>query len=88
MAGAGLDAHMIKDADGGLKDRFGRLAYIWTASKSIRAEPFKAKIDINGELWYKGDASCVLLGNVGSALRRHRGVRQRASPTTACSRSA
>ena len=65
MAGAGLDAHMIKDADGSLKDRFGRLAYIWTASKSIRAEPFKAKIDINGELWYKGDASCVLLGNVG-----------------------
>jgi len=65
MAGAGLDAHMIKEADGGLKDRFGRLAYIWTASKNIRAEPFKAKIDINGELWYKGDASCILLGNVG-----------------------
>ena len=65
MAGAGLDAHMINDADGSLKDRFGRLAYIWTASKNIRAEPFKAKIDINGELWYKGDASCVLLGNVG-----------------------
>ena len=66
MAGAGLDAHMIRDADGGLKDRFGRLAYIWTASKSLRAEPFKARIDINDELWYKGKASCVLLGNVGS----------------------
>ena len=66
MAGAGLDAHMIHDADGGLKDRFGRLAYIWTASKNIRAEPFKAQIDINDELWYKGTASCVLLGNVGS----------------------
>jgi diacylglycerol kinase (ATP) len=65
MAGAGLDAHMIKDADGSLKDRFGRLAYIWTASKNIRSEPFKAKIDINDELWYKGDASCILLGNVG-----------------------
>jgi YegS/Rv2252/BmrU family lipid kinase len=66
MAGAGLDAHMIRDADGGLKDRFGRLAYIWTASKSLRAEPFKTRIDINDELWYKGTASCVLLGNVGS----------------------
>ena len=66
MAGAGLDAHMIHDADGGLKDRFGRLAYIWTASKNLRAEPFKAPIDINDELWYKGSASCVLLGNVGS----------------------
>jgi YegS/Rv2252/BmrU family lipid kinase len=66
MAGAGLDAHMIHDADGGLKDRFGRLAYIWTASKNLRAEPFKARIDVNDELWYKGQASCILLGNVGS----------------------
>ncbi len=66
MAGAGLDAHMIEDADAGVKDRFGRLAYIWTASKSLRKEPFKARIEVNGELWYKGKASCVLLGNVGS----------------------
>ncbi len=66
MAGAGLDAHMIQEADGALKDRFGRLAYIWTASKSLRKEPFKARIEINDELWYKGTASCVLLGNVGS----------------------
>lgn len=66
MAGAGLDAHMIEEADAGLKDRFGRLAYIWTASKSLRKEPFKARIEVNGELWYKGKASCVLLGNVGS----------------------
>jgi len=66
MAGAGLDAHMIHDADGGLKDRFGRLAYVWTASKNIRLEPFQARIDINDELWYKGSATCVLLGNVGS----------------------
>ena len=66
MAGAGLDAHMIAEADAGLKDRFGRLAYIWTASKNIRNEPFKARIDIDGELWFKGKASCVLLGNVGS----------------------
>ncbi len=66
MAGAGLDAHMIQEADGSLKDRFGRLAYIWTASKNLRSEPFKAKIDINDELWYKGNASCILLGNIGS----------------------
>lgn len=66
MAGAGLDAHMIHDADGGLKDRFGRLAYIWTASKNLRTEPFKARIDVNDELWYKGKASCILLANVGS----------------------
>ena len=77
MAGAGLDAQMIREADGGLKDRFGRLAYVWTASKNLRAEPFKARIEVNGELWYKGKASCVLLGNVGSLFGGDRGVRQR-----------
>ena len=66
MAGAGLDARMIRDAEGGLKERFGRLSYIWTASKNLRSDPFKARIEVNGELWYKGKASCVLLGNIGS----------------------
>ena len=66
MAGAGLDARMIEDADGGLKDRFGRLAYIWTASKNLRTEPFEATIEVNDELWYDGPATCILLGNVGS----------------------
>jgi YegS/Rv2252/BmrU family lipid kinase len=66
MAGAGLDASMIKDADAGIKDRFGRLGYIWTASKNIRSKPFDARIEVNGELWYDDEASCVLLGNVGS----------------------
>ena len=66
MAGAGFDALMIHDADGSLKDRFGRLAYVWTASRNIREDPFKARVEVNGELWYKGRASCVLLGNVGS----------------------
>lgn len=65
MAGAGLDARMIRDADGGPKDTFGRLAYIWAASKNLRVEPFKARIEVNGDLWYKGDASCLLVGNVG-----------------------
>lgn len=66
MAGAGLDAHMIRDADGGLKDRFGRLAYIWTASKNLRTDPFQARIEVNGELWYDDAATCVLIGNIGS----------------------
>jgi diacylglycerol kinase family enzyme len=65
MAGAGIDARMIKDADGNLKERFGRLAYIWTASKNLRTEPFEATVEVNDELWYQGTASCILLGNVG-----------------------
>jgi YegS/Rv2252/BmrU family lipid kinase len=65
MAGAGFDASMIQQADGSLKDRFGRVAYVWTGSKSLRAKPFKAKIDVDGVPWYAGAASCILVGNVG-----------------------
>ena len=66
MAGAGLDARMIRDTDGGPKDRFGKLAYVWAASKNLRVEPFKARIEVNGDLWYSDDASCILFGNVGA----------------------
>jgi diacylglycerol kinase (ATP) len=65
MAGAGFDASMIQQAKGGLKDRLGRAAYVWTGSKNLRAKPFKAKIAIDGAPWYAGDASCILVGNVG-----------------------
>jgi YegS/Rv2252/BmrU family lipid kinase len=65
MAGAGFDARMIGDADGTLKDRFGRLAYIWTGAKNLRMKPFRAKISVDGSRWYSGQASCILLGNVG-----------------------
>ena len=65
MAGAGFDAAMIEQADGKLKDRLGRVAYVWTGSQNLRAKPFKAKIDVDGVPWYAGDASCILFGNVG-----------------------
>ena len=65
MAGAGFDAAMIRQADGTLKDRFGRTAYVWTGSQNLRAKPFKAKIEVDGAPWYAGAASCILFGNVG-----------------------
>jgi len=65
MAGAGFDALMIRGADGGLKTRLGRAAYIWTGSESLRAKPFRAAIEVDGAPWYQGKASCILLGNVG-----------------------
>lgn len=37
MAGIGLDALMIRDADSGMKDRFGRVAYIWRGARHIRS---------------------------------------------------
>jgi diacylglycerol kinase (ATP) len=69
MAGAGFDASMIRDAgDGGLKERLGRIAYIWTGSQNLRAKPFRAEIEVDGAEWYKGKASCILLGNVGELV--------------------
>jgi YegS/Rv2252/BmrU family lipid kinase len=66
MAGAGLDAAMIHQADRTLKDRLGRLAYVWTGAQNLRAKPFHTKIAIDGTSWYKGRASCILIGNVGN----------------------
>jgi diacylglycerol kinase family enzyme len=65
MAGAGLDAQMIADADGGLKDRLGRLGYVWTGLKNLRTEPFTATVTVDGTTWYHGPANCVIAGNVG-----------------------
>jgi YegS/Rv2252/BmrU family lipid kinase len=65
MAGAGFDASMIREADGALKDHFGRAAYIWTGAQATRAKPFKARISIDGDAWFRGKASCILVGNVG-----------------------
>ena len=65
MAGAGLDARMIRDADGTLKDRLGRLAYVWTGLKGARSSTFGAKIEVDGVPWYEGEASLVLAGNLG-----------------------
>jgi len=65
MAGSGIDAAMIRDADGSLKDRLGRVAYVWTGLKNLRSEPFGAEIKVDGVRWFKGDATCVLIGNLG-----------------------
>jgi YegS/Rv2252/BmrU family lipid kinase len=65
MAGAGFDAAIIHDADGALKDRLGRASYLLTGARSLRTKPFEAQIAIDGERWYRGKASCILVGNVG-----------------------
>jgi diacylglycerol kinase (ATP) len=66
MAGAGFDAGMINGADGRLKATLGRAAYIWTGAKALRADPFAARIRVDGHPWFDGPASCILAGNVGA----------------------
>jgi diacylglycerol kinase family enzyme len=65
MAGVGFDALMIGDASRSLKDRLGRVAYVYTGVKNLRRASVQAQIDIDGEPWFRGRASCVVVGNMG-----------------------
>jgi diacylglycerol kinase (ATP) len=65
MGGAGFDARMIRDADRGLKDKAGRLAYVVTGAKHLSSEPTRVRIKVDGETWFDDAATCVLFGNVG-----------------------
>src|SRR4051794_5169119 len=66
MAGVGFDAAMISDADRDLKDRIGRLAYVWTGLRHVGDKPVGVRVRVDGHKWYAGKATCVLLGNVGT----------------------
>jgi len=68
MAGTGLDALMIRDADAGLKDKVGRFAYVWTGAKNVGKASVKMRIEVDGTGWFKGKASCLLIGNVGDVI--------------------
>lgn len=66
MAGVGFDAELIRDADRGLKDRLGRLAYVVTAARHVNRDRTAMRITLDGTVWFDGTASCMLLGNVGT----------------------
>jgi diacylglycerol kinase (ATP) len=68
MAGAGLDALMIRDADGTLKNRLGRAAYILTGAKNVSLKPVRTRVRLDGDKWFNGRASCVLVANVGKIM--------------------
>ncbi len=68
LAGVGFDADLIRDADGGLKNRLGRAAYLWTATRNVGTQRTRLKIKLDGTPWFEGEATCVLLGNVGTVL--------------------
>ena len=68
MAGTGVDALMIRDADAGLKDRLGRFGYVITGVKAARHQPVRARVEVDGRRWFKGEASAVLVGNMGDVI--------------------
>ncbi|GIF18320.1 YegS/Rv2252/BmrU family lipid kinase [Actinoplanes tereljensis] len=66
MAGIGFDGAMIHDADRKMKDRLGKLAYVWTGLRHVNGEAATARILVDGVKWFDDEASCVLIGNVGT----------------------
>jgi diacylglycerol kinase (ATP) len=68
MAGSGLDALMIRDMGHGLKETAGKLGYLVTGARHLNDHRVDAKIRVDGSRWFSGAASCVLFGNVGTAL--------------------
>ncbi|MGZ4133046.1 MAG: diacylglycerol/lipid kinase family protein [Actinomycetota bacterium] len=68
MSGAGIDALMIRDADAGLKDQLGRFAYVVTGVRGIGRDPVRTRVKVDGRTWFKGSASCVLVGNMGDVI--------------------
>jgi YegS/Rv2252/BmrU family lipid kinase len=67
MAGVGFDAAMIRGAED-LKERIGRVAYVWSGTRSLRHDAFTAEITIDGTEWFDGRATCILLGNLGEVF--------------------
>lgn len=68
MAGAGFDALMIRGATSRLKSRIGRAAYFWSGLRSLNVPAVRAGIDVDGERFFWGCSSCVLMGNVGKLV--------------------
>ena len=87
MAGAGFDARMLRDADGSLKDRFGRLAYVWTGAKHLATSRSRRRSRSTahaGSTARRAASSSATWASSSAASRRSR----MPGPTTACSKSA
>ncbi len=68
MAGGGLDALVMRDASDSVKERLGRVAYLWSGARNLGAKPVKATIDLEGRRFFKGPITCVLFGNMSEVL--------------------
>ncbi|MEP7201820.1 MAG: diacylglycerol kinase family protein [Ilumatobacteraceae bacterium] len=66
MAGTGFDVDMLSDAEE-KKDQQGVFAYVGAAVRDVRERKmFDTEVTIDGEKFYEGPTSCVLVGNIGS----------------------
>jgi diacylglycerol kinase (ATP) len=68
MAGVGFDVAMLDAADRSAKKRFGKAAYVWTGMQAARSDPIHMQIAVDGQDWFVGDATCLLIGNVPNVI--------------------
>jgi len=66
MAGTGLDGIVMRDVGGAPKRRLGRVAYIRSGVKAMQARRVRMTVRVDGAVWFKGKASLVLIGNIGT----------------------
>ncbi|EYR64950.1 sphingosine kinase [Actinotalea ferrariae CF5-4] len=64
VAGAGMDALLVRDAGSGLKDKIGRAAYVYTGVKHAGFDAFDVDVEVDGERVFRGKSTSVLIGNV------------------------
>ena len=68
MAGAGFDALTVRGAHRELKGRLGPAAYFWSGALNLNAPTVGASIVVDGERFFRGELSCVLIGNVSKLV--------------------
>ncbi len=66
MAGSGLDALMIRDANPTTKSWFGSLAYVASAVRNLPARLTSTRVDVDGTTVFDGRTAMVLVGNCGA----------------------
>ncbi len=65
MGGLGFDAAVMESTDRDSKQRFGRLAYIWTAVQHLEGELFDAFITLDNGKEMVVQARSILIANMG-----------------------
>lgn len=68
VAGVGLDALLVRDADRELKGRIGRAAYVYSGLKNLGMEAFEADVEVDGARVFRGRATSVLVANTREAI--------------------
>lgn len=65
MAGTGFDAIIMHATTSAEKEQLGRAAYLRSSVKAMRAHTVRMRVRVDQKVWFKGEASCLLVGNIG-----------------------